>query len=207
MINQCADMFVLQRLGGLRLLVRFEVDAYKPAQRSPFEGLLEEEADEESDLDDTKSIHSVSDIVQSSTKIPIVMTSNPMVPQESLMELKTIWIEKHLDWRHPLPQLYLTGTPHLIIARNQDGAVHQLENHTMESKSRPYWLEKKVQGLEKSLGLLVKVLRDIKRVMRKNEGYPYGFALVGENGSLRLYRRKLGNHQRRKSEMVLERFT
>jgi hypothetical protein len=109
---------------------------------------------------------------------------------------------KSVIWNDIYPQLYLSGTPHLYVAKHFKGAFTTVERHDIYSPAlRPY-----AKAAEEGLGKLVKLLEELSTYLQE-AGPGIGFSLVGDvSGDLKLYRRKQGTG-RGLTKDIIARFT
>ncbi|EIN10493.1 hypothetical protein PUNSTDRAFT_132583 [Punctularia strigosozonata HHB-11173 SS5] len=125
-----------------------------------------------------------------------VKQSHPreLVPQSSLIELKTRSVRKEMDWDEVFPQLYLSQTAWLHIARHERGKFSAPEKVELSS---PQMLAHAKEAEESTMGMLKKTLEEVLVVVRREgEGTPLCLTCIG--GKLSLYKRKLGtgkNHR------------
>lgn len=114
-------------------------------------------------------------------------TPRKVVPQASLIELKTRAARRELDWAEIYPQLYLSQTAFLYIAKHERGSFNTLEKVELGSESMKIHARRAEQGLAK----LKLVLQDILDAARmEDEGV--GLSLVAKDGKLALYKRREG---------------
>ncbi|KAF8132470.1 hypothetical protein EV363DRAFT_108453 [Boletus edulis] len=117
-----------------------------------------------------------------------VTPSRSLVPQANLIEVKTRSIYRDPNWREIYPQLYLSQTAWLYMAKHNRGAFEPVEKISLTGKEmRPY-----AEMMEGSLGKLKNLLKEIlKAVREQGEGVP--LSLVRQGGTLSLWRRKKGS--------------
>ncbi|TDL17770.1 hypothetical protein BD410DRAFT_729467 [Rickenella mellea] len=122
---------------------------------------------------------------QSISGIQIYRTTSPrLVPQSSLIELMTRASHKLLNWSEVYPQLYLSQTPHLYLAKHRKGVFMDVEKIPIDGEEmEPYMRE-----VEQRIGKLRDVLVHILKAVREDIGTL--FSLVCENGRLALCRRE-----------------
>ncbi|KAL4063769.1 hypothetical protein J3A83DRAFT_969411 [Scleroderma citrinum] len=172
--------------GGLRVLLRYEVDA------------CTESKSDDSDLLTSFSSLTIGDQRPTSQQdlayvnrfgIRVKLT-NPrsVVPQSRVIEIKTRSSHRTLDWKEAYPQLYLSQTPYLYLAKHTKGSFHPVEKINLNGQAViPYANEAKgaMSKLEVLLGSILKAVR------KQGEGKP--LSLVYSEGKLKLYKRKEGS--------------
>jgi len=114
-------------------------------------------------------------------------TPRKVVPQASLIELKTRAAHRELDWAEIYPQLYLSQTALLYIAKHERGNFNTLEKVELGSESMQTHARRAEQGVAK----LKLVLQDISDAAKK-EGVGVGLSLVAMGGKLALYKHHEG---------------
>jgi len=169
--------------GGLKLVVRFEVDACLPSPTSTTNDAGDDLADMVSDL----TISSTTSSSSSSANIPSlkIVRGGRVVPQSSLMELRTRSItSKNTNWKDTFPQLYLSQTPLHYLA------IHEEGNFSVVRKSRTGegTLVYAEAGLQQGLRKLKTVLETIHRLV-KERGLEGRVTLICTEGTLKLYER------------------
>jgi len=112
---------------GLKMVVRFEVDAClqtAKAKRSTEAGL--------DDLLGAMSVRAPSAEAAPGTTVRVVKAGTA-VPQSALLELTTRSANyiAQFDWDEALPQLYLSGTPHLRIGVHERGRFVEVRAHSL----------------------------------------------------------------------------
>lgn len=114
-------------------------------------------------------------------------TPRKVVPQASLIELKTRAVRREIDWVDIYPQLYLSQTAFLYIAKHDRGNFNTLEKVELGSESMQIHARRTEQGVAK----LKLVLQDILDAAKK-EDVGVGLSLVAKDGKLVLYKRREG---------------
>lgn len=124
-------MFAMQDYGGLRLLVRFEVDAclyYNVETQSRKDGPSAQRPIPEDDPNDLNSALQRMSIC-SDDKIEII-NGGVLVPQSTLVEMSTKSkrsLEEGIDWQEYYPQLFLSQTPHYYLGVHNNGQFHRID--------------------------------------------------------------------------------
>lgn len=103
-----------------------------------------------------------------------------MVPQSSIIKLKTRAEHKPLDMDDVGPQIHLSQTPHLYLAKHVRGDFQSAQRIIPD-----------VQKIELQLGKLREALLDIVEVVRE-QAQGEGLSLTCEDRKLELYKRESG---------------
>ena len=111
-----------------------------------------------------------------------------LVPQSDLIEVKTRSMYREPNWRDIYPQLYLSQTAWLYMARHSGGAFEPIEKISLTGdEMKPH-----AEMMYRSFGKLKNLLKEVLRVVREQgEGVP--LSLVRQGGTLSLWRRKAGS--------------
>jgi len=114
--------------------------------------------------------------------------SRPLVPQSDLIEVKTRSTYREPNWKEIYPQLFLSQTAWLYMAKHTRGAFEPVEKISLTGdEMKPY-----AKMMEESLGKLKNLLKAIlKAVREQGEGVP--LSLVRHGGTLSLWKRKEGS--------------
>lgn len=108
-------------------------------------------------------------------------TPRVLVPQTSLIELKTRVSHKALDWVDTYPQLYLSQTTYLYLAKHTRGSFNQVEKFALTGQE----MKPHARRAEQGMGRLVNVLAEILTEVRKQEtGTLMSLLCVGKKLSL-----------------------
>ncbi|KAI5989810.1 hypothetical protein F5J12DRAFT_501599 [Pisolithus orientalis] len=172
--------------GGLKILLRFAIDA-----------CAEPESEDDSFLASFSSLSigergpsTLSDGLAYSSRfgMKVKLTSpRSVLPQSSVIEIKTRAARREVDWKESYPQLYLSQTPYLYLARYTRGTfgpVEKVHINSQEMASHAREAEAAMAKLEALLSALLKAVR------KYGEGVP--LSLVYRAGKLQLYKRKEG---------------
>lgn len=171
--------------GDLKVLLRSAVDAY-----------AEPTSDDNSFL--TSSALSIG--TRGASKLPkdpvysnrfgvkVKLTSpRTVLPQSSVIEIKTRARCRELDWKEVYPQLYLSQTPCLYLAKYERRKFAQVEKVQINSQA----MAAHTREAEVAMVKLGSLLSDIPKTAREHgDGVP--LSLVYHAGELQLYRRKEG---------------
>ncbi len=136
-----------QDLGGLKMVVRFEVDACIPQSTadnatssllsqptSPRIPPASTNVDSLTDLLSNLDVTSQSEASSQSQNTAIaVIRAGSQVPQSSLVELTTRSFKyvNEFDWQEAYPQLFLSWTPHLFLAVHDRGTFESMVKHKL----------------------------------------------------------------------------
>ncbi|XP_006462544.1 hypothetical protein AGABI2DRAFT_193668 [Agaricus bisporus var. bisporus H97] len=173
---------------GLKMVVRYELDACMPAPRHRFA------RKSESSLDAlTKSLQTMN---LTSTAAPFSSSNMPAltiikggnhVPQASTIELVTVGEGRrpHVDWKDYYPQVYLSQTVHHFMAIHRRGYFTALEKRKLSS---PH-LQDVHQEMIPEFKKLRKVLGMIQGLVIKH-GKSGRLSFVCSGGQMSVYQRK-----------------
>jgi len=186
--------------GGLKILLRFEVDACT--------GLTSHDPDDLAAALSGLKIKSDASAAETSvsTRTPIagisIIPTTPRTPvaQSTLIELKTRVSHRPLDWAEVYPQLYLSQTAYLYFAKHTRGTFGNVEKFKLAGDSMKVYAKQAEVGMAK----LKVVLNEVLAAVRK-EGSGVGLSLVCEGERLVLYKRKPGTGKALGSD-ILSRF-
>ncbi|KAI6103155.1 hypothetical protein EDD16DRAFT_1727661 [Pisolithus croceorrhizus] len=175
--------------GRLKVLLRYEVDACTKPE-SEDDSLL---ASFSALSVGTRGASTPSNDSAFSTRFGVkVKMSSPrsVVPQSSVIEIKTRAVHKELDWKEFYPQLYLSQTLHLYLAKHTRGTFSPVEKFQLYSEG----MAVHARGAEAAMAKLEVLLNAILKAVRKHgEGVP--LSLVYRAGKLQLYKRSKGTGQ------------
>lgn len=125
----------------------------------------------------------------SPTNFNIKLTSpRTLVPQSELVEVKTRSIHREPNWKEIYPQLYLSQTAWLYLAKHSGGVFQPVEKISLKGQEmKPY-----AEMMEGSFAKLKNLLKEILKAVRaQGEGVP--LSLVRQGGTLCLWKRKKGS--------------
>ncbi len=145
---------VLQDLDGLRMVVRFEVDAcLPPAENGACEscessessvGAKSASADSlgktvPTEIESLTDIMSNLNVTSENTTSPAqrnditIVRAGSQIPQSSIVELVTRSVKyvDEFDWQEQYPQLLLSWTPHLFLAVHDRGTFERMVKHEL----------------------------------------------------------------------------
>ncbi|KAF7312864.1 hypothetical protein MKEN_00970700 [Mycena kentingensis (nom. inval.)] len=209
-------------LNGLKIVVRYEVDAYLPAasgldpdpllagltERLAKLDLIGGEAVTETLSDELRFSSSMTSTRASASPEPFttyhglrIVEAGTPVPQSSLLDISTRSIRRtqELTWSEFYPQHFLSRTENHYIGMHEDG-------HFTEVLKRPpvdWDAHKGDSQMQTGLGKLVMALKTIRDLVREH-GQRGRLSLVFRNGALAVYERAA--RQSCLPDEVLERF-
>ena len=182
------DERVVQKFGSLSILVGFTADACIEPKKNDEDDFLASfsslslggKAEKTAKLDEPTS--------ESPTGLNIKRTASSLVPQSDLIEVKTRSMHREPNWKEIYPQLFLSQTAWLYMAKHSRGAFEPVEKISLTGdEMKPY-----AEMMEGTLGKLKNLLKAIfKAVREQGEGVP--LSLVRQGGTLSLWRRKEGS--------------
>ncbi|KAI6006616.1 hypothetical protein F5J12DRAFT_101327 [Pisolithus orientalis] len=176
--------------GGLKVLLRYEVDA-----------CAEPESEDDSFLASFSTLSigatggaptlSNDSAFSSRFGMKVKLTSpRSVLPQSSVIEIKTRAARRELDWKEVYPQLYLSQTSYLYLAKHTRGTFGRVEKFQINSEG----MAAHAREAEASMAKLEALLSAILKAVRKyGEGVP--LSLVYRAGELQLYKRKQGTRR------------
>ncbi|KAG8898600.1 hypothetical protein FRC00_002592 [Tulasnella sp. 408] len=169
-------------LDGLKVLLRFEIDARIEIQ--------EDSSDSKDDVDELAD--ALSSLLTTPSKAPAKKASSfaglnvkpsgnrAMIPQSSIIKLKTRAEHKPLNMDDVGPQIYLSQTPYLYLAKHTRGEFQPAQRILPDTEK-----------IELQLGRLREALLDIVEVVRE-QAQGEGLCLICVDRKLELYKRKVG---------------
>ncbi|KAH6873603.1 hypothetical protein B0T10DRAFT_416376 [Thelonectria olida] len=150
------------QFGGLKFIVRHEIDAYVAADTTSFSSNKAED-DPLSGIMGTLSLFSASNPLEatSTTSKLIVKEEGRMVPLESVLEIKTRTSNKPLQIQEVAPQLWVSQTSKLVRAyhnrgRFQEPIVEDVGAHIKK------WEELNQRDLKRLAALIGKIITVVK---------------------------------------------
>ncbi|KIJ62271.1 hypothetical protein HYDPIDRAFT_30535 [Hydnomerulius pinastri MD-312] len=110
-----------------------------------------------------------------------------VIPQSDLIEIKTRSAYRELDWDEIYPQLYLSQTAYLFIARHDRGTFRPVEKIELDGDD----MKAHAKEAEETIFKLKVLLEDILKAVRE-EGAGSPTTLVCQDGTLTLWKREEG---------------
>ncbi|KAG9033458.1 hypothetical protein FS837_002458 [Tulasnella sp. UAMH 9824] len=169
-------------LDGVKILLRFEVDARLDIQ--------EDSSDSNDEVDSL--VDALSSLLTSPSKGPVRDTSlfagltvkpsgnKAMIPQSSIIKLKTRISTRPLNLDDVGPQIYLSQIPYLYLAKHTRGQFQPAQRILPDTEK-----------IELQLGRLREALLNIVEVVRE-QAQGEGLCLICVDRKLELYKRKPG---------------
>ncbi|KAF8841510.1 hypothetical protein BDN67DRAFT_1068471 [Paxillus ammoniavirescens] len=176
--------------GGLKVLLRFEVDACVAASASNEDELLAAFSTLKVGSRGAAVTTAPSTVTPSTTSALSVNFTVPrsLTPQGNMIEIKTRALKRQIDWTEVYPQLYLSQTAYLYLAKHDRGTFQPVEKVQLNGAV----MQSHAKGAETSIGKLKVLLQQILDVVRK-EGKKGQLSLVCQGGKLTLYKRTTGS--------------
>ncbi|KXN81799.1 hypothetical protein AN958_03725, partial [Leucoagaricus sp. SymC.cos] len=174
--------------GGLKMVVRSEIDACLPASHSP----LTENGDESMSPQTPTIQLSSSTPISTPFGLTILPSSNQPVPQSHLIELSTVRTSTFPTWnaKERYPQLYFSQVPNHYLASHLDGTIDQINKRNLHSSPEIRFyapiMEPKLRMLRKLLEL---IQMEVIRQACQSRGTRKCFSLVYLHGQLSLFER------------------
>jgi hypothetical protein len=171
---------LLQDIGGLKMVVRFEVDAYD-SRASCNNDQVEELA---------ASLQAASLQSQGTLRMQglTIQQAGEEVLQTDLLELNTRWEQNQfpMDWSEVYCQLFLSQIPKHVMAFHHNGLFEKTEERKLGSAPE---LEAAKKDAENQMKKLEKAINCIRELVMK-EGKDSRLSLVCVHGVLRVYKRR-----------------
>ncbi|KIJ16236.1 hypothetical protein PAXINDRAFT_176296 [Paxillus involutus ATCC 200175] len=176
--------------GGLKVLLRFEVDACVAASASSDDELLGAFSTLKIGSRGAAVTTAPSTVTPSTTSALSVNLTVPrtLTPQGNMIEIKTRALKRQIDWTEVYPQLYLSQTAYLYLAKHDRGTFQPVEKVQLNGAV----LQSHAKEAETSIGKLKVLLKQILDVVGK-EGKKGQLSLVCQGGKLTLYKRTTGS--------------
>lgn len=173
-------------LNGLKMVVRFEVDACIPTAAVRKSANIDE-------LTDTLANVSIAQTQKSLPKSIshglTILRGGQISPQSSMIELSTVSQRRRAEynWKELYPQLFLSQTPHHFLAIHDRGRFLTIEKRRLETRTSTE-LVNAAKDLQVNLRKLRAALGKIQEMV-KEEGERGRISLVCENGVLSVFER------------------
>jgi hypothetical protein len=186
--------------GGLKILLRFEVHACTGVTSHDPDDLVAALSGLEIKSDDPTVETSVSTRKHIEGITIIRTTPRTPVAQSTLIQIKTRASHRELNWAEAYPQLYLSQTAYVYLAKHTRGNFGDVEKIQLAGDSMKVHAKQAEEGMRKLKVALNQVL-DAAR--KEKDGT--GMSLIREGNELVLYRRNPGMGKAVGSE-ILSRF-
>jgi hypothetical protein len=179
-------MLSIKNFDGLKVLLRFEVDACTGTKSTG--ASVDDLAAALADLGVAPKASAVATGQKSKFGLSIIRTTpRTIVDQSSLIEMKTRASHKALDWDEAFPQLYLSQTPYLYLAKHSRGEFIAVEKVALGGDGMRVHAQRARAGLAKLRAVLTEVLNAVREA-----GSGVELCLVCVDGKLTLRKRKEG---------------
>ncbi|KAF9493011.1 hypothetical protein BDN71DRAFT_1377869, partial [Pleurotus eryngii] len=161
-------------MAGLKMVVRFEVDAY-----------LQDPDATTSPQPDAKGNRTATpeELRPSGHDLKIRSGGSWEIPQSSLVELKTTKAFNHPIWKRDYPQLFLSQTPHSYRAFHENGKITEVRHETLDSLVAQGVHGRNTEALQR----LQKLLKLIRAEVIKQGDRGRHMSLVCQGGDLGLH--------------------
>ncbi|KAH8993052.1 hypothetical protein EDB86DRAFT_1403817 [Lactarius hatsudake] len=196
---------------GVKMVVRFEVDACLPTATSSVPKTTPASVDDLADALGGMNIKhrtpaTTKTTTSSSSPVIDIVRAGTQVPQEALVEVtsRSVYFLDQLDWNELYPQLALSQTPALHIGVHERGVFSQLHEWQLDgrppragtkvtsdaaAKAPDISAQRRKTGAQiVRLARLLEVVQEI--AIARGAGPAGSFSLVCEGGELRVYARK-----------------
>jgi len=177
-------------LNGLKMVVRFEVDACIPTSASPAPRRGTASIDElTSSLASVAITSSSASVLPSSTVNGLtILKGGATRLQSSIVELTTVSKRRHpsFDWTETYPQLFLSQTPHHFLAIHDRGRFQTVEKRRL-GETREF--QDVGQDMQRSLQKLRRALQVIQQLVVEHGERGRLTLLCEANGQLRVFER------------------
>jgi hypothetical protein len=182
----------LQQLGDLRFLMGHKVEAYADERQaarsedvdsliSSFGGIrIEDQGSRPVATSSTSASTSTSSVTFTDGEIPVQKTTD-VFKDYKFVEIKTMGQRKAIDWRRFHPQLYLSQTKEVLIARYARSQFVSIEKHQLNDAA----LRQQLEHTEQTLGGLLEFIQRLFVAVKASGSGPW--ALVCKNGILKLH--------------------
>ncbi|KAL7279602.1 hypothetical protein ACG7TL_006008 [Trametes sanguinea] len=167
-----------QDLENLKLVVRFEVDAYAPE-----DGVLADMSAKLSLYPPAPPPAPATSTICSNAAVAVVR-GGKFIPHSSLIEITTRSYKAQRKWYEIYPQLFLSQTPHFYLAVHDRGTFLQIAKHGPASpRLSPYENHERMQ---QSMRQLIHLLETVQEMV-KQHGKQGVLSLVCRDGKLRAH--------------------
>lgn len=178
-----------QNLNGLKLVVRFEVDACLPPSVAKPKGASASDIDALADALSNTSLASTPKEMPSATEDKYglrVLRGGNLVDQDNVAELTTISARRRglFNWAETYPQLFLSQTPHHLLGVHDRGRFESIEQRKLGSADLRS-IEESLQGVLWQLRLVL----DVIKALVVKHGSSGRLSLVCQGGELKVYKR------------------
>jgi hypothetical protein len=181
-----------QQLGDLRFLMGHKVEAYADERRAPrsedvdslissFGGIrIADKGGRPVATSSASTSTSATSVTFTDGEIPVQRTTD-LFKDYKFVEIKTMAQRKAVDWRLFHPQLYLSQTKEVLVARHARGQFVSIEKFQLDDVT----LRQQTEHTEQTLGRLLEFIRRLFVAVKASGSGPW--ALVCRNGILKLH--------------------
>jgi len=207
---------VTYELGDIKLLVRYEVDGCLALTADPKEKTRTGPAaattsPKTKSADDDDLAAALGGLKISGEPIPFDLSNTKLhyipngllVDQSEVMELKTRVQHKQLDWEETWPQLFLSQTRYLLLAKHFRGEFVIIEKNDFNSDQLKEYVRRGKAGLIR----LKSVLKTMKVLVVKYGKGNHGLSFVYENGNMKVFLRNDSKEITKVDPSLLEQFS
>lgn len=183
-----SKFFPPQDFGGLKMVVRSEIDACLPFSDDNDGVTVNAWTSQTPSISQPLSSNPLS----TSFGLTIIPSSNTPTPQSHLIELSTTQASTFPTWnaKERYPQLYLSQVPNHYLASHTNGTITHIDKRNLHSSPEILFyaptMEPNFKRLRELLGMIQSVV--ITRA-RRSRGTRKSFSLVYLHGQLSLYER------------------
>jgi hypothetical protein len=184
-----------QDLNGLRMVVRFEVDACIPPEEITSSGPgattnVDDLIGALANVDLTPKSESTSTPnISKANTVPklTVLAAGSEVPQSAIVELTTRSVNRAMDydWKESYPQLYLSQTPHHFLAVHERGRFVRVDKRKLGSSELREVMKDVIQPDLKKLRRLLDLIKELVF----EHGQRGRLSLVCQGGELKVFER------------------
>lgn len=152
---------------------------------------------------ETARVSSVPPSSRSGKSLVSVVPAGSLVPQSSLIHLKTRSVRQSrddvFDWPAAITQLYFAGNPRLYLGIHTKGLFQSIETHPLTNslpEDNSEWIKFSAEAGYRTLGGFLKVLKQLVvrhcEQLALGEESPQLFSLLSNKNELRLHTRSTG---------------
>lgn len=185
-----------QEFGGLRVLLRCTIDACTESESEDDDFLASFSAMNIGSKTGTPKSQPDSTCTNRLGMKVKLTSPRSVIPQSHVIEIKTRASHRELDWKEVYPQLYLSQTPYLYLAKHAKGTFGPVEKVDLNGET----MAPRAREAEDAMGKLEVLLGSILKAVRK-QGKGVPLSLVYHKGKLQLYKRHEGSGKRIEAEI------
>lgn len=129
----------------------------------------------------SKATSSTNETVSLEGEIPVKKTKDAF-KDYAFVEIKTIGQRKAVDWRLFHPQLYLSQTKQVLVAKHARGEFVSIDKYQLNDLA----LREHKERTEQSMGKLLEFIKCLLETLKSSEDGPW--ALICSKGVMKLYK-------------------